>query len=226
MQLRLQTLQDKIQAACVQAGRDPASVRLLPVSKTFDHESVQAAIDLGLQRFGENRVQDIRQRTEHFSNQPLEWVMIGHAQTNKAKDIARYVSELQSLDRWSLAQALHARLGLEQRVLPVYIQIKTAREDTKFGLAPSELMAFLTQLQDLETLQPVGLMTMATQTTDQTEVRRCFAQLRQLRDEALAAGFTQIQRLSMGMSGDFALAIAEGATDIRVGSALFGTRTE
>lgn len=224
MQKRLQSIQERIDQACVAAGRSPSTVRLLPVSKTFSHQHVQQAVALGLTHFGENRVQDIRERAEYFADQPLQWVMIGHAQTNKAKDIARYASELQSLDRWSLADALHQRLVLEQRLLPVYVQIKTAREDTKFGLDPTKMISFLTQLQDLGTLQPVGLMTMATQTDDQNEVRRCFAQLRQLRDHAVAAGFTGIQRLSMGMSGDFELAIAEGATDIRVGSALFGSR--
>lgn len=238
MQLRLQTIQNKLRAACIQAGRDPETVRLLPVSKTFPHSDVQKAIDLGLTRFGENRAQDLRARAEYFKNRTVEtspvesgprpnslqWVMIGHVQTNKAKEIARYADELQSLDRWSLAEALHRRLQIEQRVLPVYIQIKTAREETKFGLDPEELLGFLTQLEGLDKLKVIGLMTMATQTEDQTEIRRCFAQLRQLRDQAQEAGFTNIQRLSMGMSSDFELAIAEGATDIRVGSALFGER--
>lgn len=240
MHQRLQTLQKRIAKACAENGRNPDSVRLLAVSKTFSHEQVQQAINLGLRRFGENRAQDLRARVEHFNvvesgprpdlpcpdlpRPDLQWVMIGHTQTNKAKEIARYADELQSLDRWSLAEALHRRLQIEQRVLPVFVQIKTAREETKFGLEPEELLAFLTQLQDLDTLQPVGLMTMATQTDDQAEIRRCFAQLRRLREQAQAAGFTSIQRLSMGMSGDFELAIAEGATDIRVGSALFGER--
>lgn len=237
MHQRLQNLRARIAKACEENGRHPDSVRLLPVSKTFSHERVQQAVQLGLTRFGENRAQDLRTRVEHFNNlsvamppvksgprPDLEWVMIGHTQTNKAKEIARYADELQSLDRWSLAEALHRRLQIEQRVLPVFVQIKTAREETKFGLEPEELLAFLTQLQDLDTLQPVGLMTMATQTDDQAEIRRCFAQLRRLREQAQAAGFTSIQRLSMGMSGDFELAIAEGATDIRVGSALFGER--
>lgn len=242
MHQRLQTLQKRIAKACAENGRNPDSVRLLPVSKTFSHEQVQQAIDLGLRRFGENRAQDLRARVEHFNlpaaetppvesgpcsdlqRPDLQWVMIGHVQTNKAKEIARYADELQSLDRWSLAEALHRRLQIEQRVLPVYIQIKTAAEDTKFGLAPEDLLGFLTQLEELDKLKVIGLMTMATQTDDQTEIRRCFAHLRQLRDQAQEAGFTNIQRLSMGMSGDFELAIAEGATDIRVGSALFGER--
>lgn len=224
MQQRLQLIQQRIVQACAKANRAPDTVRLLPISKTFSHDRVQQAIDLGFRRFGENRTQDIRERVEHFGLQPLQWVMIGHVQTNKAKDIARYAAELQSLDRLALAKALQARLELEKRVLPVYIQIKTAAEDSKFGLAPTELLGFLQQLTSYDALAPVGLMTMATQTTDKTEISRCFAQLRQLRDLALEAGFDNIQRLSMGMSGDFELAIAEGATDIRIGSDLFGDR--
>ena len=225
MQQQLQQIQQRIQRACEQVGRAVAEVRLLPVSKTFGHERVQQAIDLGLVRFGENRVQDIRNRVEHFQNTELQWVMIGHAQTNKAKDIARYASELQSLDRLALAEALQQRLELEQRTLPVFIQIKTAQEDSKSGLDPMELTPFLQQLRSFDRLQPLGLMTMATQTDDLQEVRRCFAALRHLRDHVLDQGYDQIQRLSMGMSGDFELAIAEGATDIRVGSALFGFRS-
>lgn len=224
MKQRLQQLLQRIAIACEQAQREPQSVRLLPVSKTFSHELVQQAITLGLTRFGENRIQDIRSRYEHFAEQPVQWVMIGHAQTNKARDIARYADELQSLDRLALAEALQRRLDGEQRCLPVYIQIKTAQEDSKFGLDPSQLMSFLAQLKHFDRLQPQGLMTMATQTDDTKEIRRCFAQLRLLRDQAQEAGYENITRLSMGMSGDFELAIAEGATDIRVGSALFGHR--
>lgn len=224
MQNRLQQIQQRINQACAQAQRAPSQVQLLPVSKTFSHGQVQQAIDLGLTRFGENRAQDLRERFEHFANPNLQWVMIGHVQTNKAKDIARYAAELQTLDRLSLAQALQTRLSLEQRTLPVFIQVKTAKEQSKFGLNPDHLLEFLRQLQAFDTLKPVGLMTMATQTEDTTEIRRCFAQLRQLRDQAIEAGFETIQRLSMGMSGDFELAISEGATDIRVGSALFGER--
>lgn len=224
MQQRLQLIQQRIAQACAAANREPDTVRLLPVSKTFSHHRVQQAVDLGFHRFGENRAQDLQERFEHFKSQPLQWVMIGHVQTNKAKEIARYASELQSLDRLSLAKSLQTRLVLEQRQLPVYIQIKTATEDSKFGLDPNELLGFLQQLTHFEALLPVGLMTMATKTDNKSEIRRCFSHLRQLRDQALGAGFKNIQRLSMGMSGDFELAIAEGATDIRVGSALFGER--
>lgn len=124
----------------------------------------------------------------------------------------------------ALAQSLDHRLQIEQRKLPVLIQVKTAQEQSKSGAEPTALLSLLKEIQQYDTLQPYGLMTMATQTDDEVEIRRCFALLRQLRDQAQQAGFTEIQALSMGMSNDFELAIAEGATEVRVGSALFGVR--
>jgi len=224
MQQRLQFIQDRIKQCCEQAGRDPDEVQLLPVSKTFPDELIHQAHALGLQRFGENRAQDLRARYEAFADTPVQWVMIGHTQTNKARDIARYAAELQSLDRLSLATALERRLEREERSLDVLVQIKTAREGSKFGLDPEALPEFLEQLKAFETLRVRGLMTMATQTGDEQEIRRCFALARHWRDRMQEAGHEQLQRLSMGMSGDFELAIAEGATEIRLGSALFGAR--
>lgn len=224
MQHRLEQIQQRIKHCCEQVGRQPDEVQLLPVSKTFPHELVRQAHGLGLQRFGENRAQDVRARYEAFADAQIQWVMIGHTQTNKARDIARYAAELQSLDRLSLAEALDRRLQREERSLDVLVQIKTAHEDSKFGLDPDELPHFLKQLQAFETLNVQGLMTMATQTEDEQEIRRCFALARSWRDRMQQAGHEGLQRLSMGMSGDFELAIAEGATEIRVGSALFGSR--
>lgn len=224
MQNRLQDIQQRIRLAALQSDREPDSVQLLAVSKTVDPLVVKEALSLGLHRFGENRIQDLQQRVASFSEDHARWVMIGYSQTNKAKDIARYASELHSLDRLSLAQRLDHRLQIEQRRLPVLIQVKTAHEQTKSGVEPAALLELIRQIRNYDTLQPYGLMTMATQTEDENEIRRCFALLRQLRDQALQAGFTEIQALSMGMSNDFELAIAEGATEVRVGSALFGAR--
>lgn len=221
MQERLHAIQARIQQAAALAQRAPDAVRLLAVSKTAPDSAIQTAMQLGLVRFGENRIPALQERAQTFKDTSAQWIMIGHAQTNKAKDIARYASELHSLDRLSLAQRLDARLQLEQRPLPVLIQVKTAQELSKSGLDPDDLLPFLKQLRAYDTLKPYGLMTMATQTEDSAEIRRCFAMLRQLRDQAQDAGFEEISDLSMGMSNDFELAIAEGATEVRVGSALF-----
>ncbi|MBD8872004.1 YggS family pyridoxal phosphate-dependent enzyme [Rhodanobacter sp. DHB23] len=214
----------RVDEACRAAGRDPSEVSILPVSKTFDADVVRAAVALGLHRFGENKVQEIRDKSGPLADCGIAWVVIGHLQTNKAKDVARLASEVQSLDRLELAEALHRRLQLEGRRLDVLVQVKTAREESKHGLPPAGLPAFLDHLAaHCDTLRVRGLMTLASHSDDPAEVRACFRQLRELRDAAVARGH-DLPRLSMGMSGDFPLAIAEGATEVRIGSAIFGRR--
>lgn len=213
----------RVDDACVAAGRDLAAVDILPVSKTFGSDLIRTAVSLGLKRFGENRVQEIREKSELLADCGIDWVVIGHLQTNKAKDVARLASEVQSLDRLELAEALDRRLQHEGRSLDVLVQVKTSSEPSKHGLAPEELPGFLEQLRDYPSLRVRGLMTMAVQSSDPAPVRACFSLLRRLRDEAVAQGH-ELDRLSMGMSGDFALAIAEGATEVRIGTAIFGQR--
>jgi PLP dependent protein len=216
-------VRQRVDEACRAAGRDRASVTILPVSKTFGPDAVRAAMALGLHRFGENKVQEIRDKAAALTGEAVEWVVIGHLQTNKAKDVARLASEVQSLDRLDLAEALDHRLQLEGRQLDVLVQVKTAREEAKSGLPGEALPDFLARLRAYPTLRVRGLMTLATLSPDAEEVRACFRQLRELRDRCLAEGH-ELPRLSMGMSSDFPLAIAEGATEIRIGTAIFGGR--
>lgn len=227
MALRIARIQARIAEACARVGRDPAEVALLPVSKTFDATAIREALALGFTRFGENRTQEIAQKAPLLENCNVHWVVIGQLQTNKAKEVARYASELQSLDRLELAEALERRLQLEGRAIDVLVQVKTSPEDTKAGLEPAELVSFLRQMSQYPSLHVKGLMTMAVLSSDPIAVRKCFSQLRQLRDQAQQEDITSIalERLSMGMSGDFELAIEEGSTEIRVGSAIFGSRT-
>ena len=215
----------QVDEACRAAGRDPAEVAILPVSKTFGPDAVRAAMALGLHRFGENKVQEIRDKAGVLADETIEWVVIGHLQTNKAKDVARLASEVQSLDRLDLAEALDHRLRLEGRRLDVLVQVKTAREESKSGLPGEALPAFLERLRAFPTLRVRGLMTLATLSEDADEVRACFRQLRELRDRCAAEGH-DLPRLSMGMSSDFPLAIAEGATEVRIGTAIFGSRSK
>ena len=216
-------VRQRVDAACREAGRDPAEVAILPVSKTFGADLVRAAVALGLRRFGENRVQEIRDKSGPLADCGIAWVVIGHLQTNKAKDVARLASELQSLDRLELAEALHPRLRREGRSLDVLVQVKTSPEESKHGLPPAGLPALLDGLRQYDSLRVRGLMTVATHSDDPAEVRACFRRLRELRDAMQARGH-ELPRLSMGMSGDFPLAIAEGATEVRIGSAIFGQR--
>lgn len=220
---QLASVRQRVDAACVAAGRAPESVTILPVSKTFGAGLIRAGVSLGLHRFGENKTQEVREKAPLLADCGIEWVIIGHLQTNKAKDVARLVSEVQSLDRLELAEALHKRLQIEGRTIDVLVQVKTSPEPSKFGLAADELPALLDALRNFDTLRVRGLMTLATNSQNETEVRRCFSMLRDLRERSASSGH-DLPRLSMGMSGDFPLAIAEGSTEVRVGSAIFGQR--
>ncbi|AOB33040.1 hypothetical protein AKI39_23245 [Bordetella sp. H567] len=224
---RLAELQSRIAAACDRASRDPGEVALLPVSKTFGADRIRAAAGLGLRRFGESKMQEIRDKAAALADCPIDWVVIGHLQTNKAKDAARLAAEVQSLDRLDLAQALDRRLQQEGRTLDVLVQVKTSDEPSKYGLDPAGLPAFVRTLaRDYAGLRVRGLMTLAVNSADPEAVRACFRALRgwrdRLRDEAIEG--VDMTRLSMGMSGDFELAIEEGSTEVRIGSALFGAR--
>ena len=216
-------VRQRVDAACREAGRDPAEVDVLPVSKTFGADAIRAATALGLHRFGENKVQEIREKAAPLADCGIAWVVIGHLQTNKAKDVARLASEVQSLDRWELAEALDRRLQAEGRAIDVLVQVKTSPEESKQGLDPTQLPGFLARLRGLDTLRVRGLMTMAVLADEPAPVRACFRLLRELRDRMAGEGH-ELPRLSMGMSGDFPLAVAEGATELRIGTAIFGRR--
>ncbi|MEZ2419538.1 YggS family pyridoxal phosphate-dependent enzyme [Luteibacter sp. RCC_6_2] len=221
---RLAAVRGSIAAACHEAGRDPAEVTLLPVSKTFGEDVVREAVGLGLRRFGENKVQEIQAKAAGLADERLDWVVIGHLQTNKAKAVAKLAAEVQSLDRLDLAVALDKALQARGRAIDVLVQVKTSREESKFGLAPEDLPGFLDELKAFSSLRLRGLMTLAEASPDDAVVRGCFRTLYRLRDRARDAGHP-VDRLSMGMSGDFALAIAEGSTEVRIGSAIFGARS-
>lgn len=223
LRARWERLRERVDDACRAAGRDPGEVTVLPVSKTFGPDLIREAVGLGLHRFGENKVQEIRDKSEALAECAIDWVMIGHLQTNKAGVVARLATELQSLDRPKLAAALDRHLRTENRVLDVLVQVKTSHEPSKYGLDPAQLLGFLDELAGYPTLRVRGLMTLAINTSDPDTVRGCFRRLRQLRDDAAARGH-DLPRLSMGMSGDFPLAIAECATEVRIGTAIFGAR--
>ncbi len=220
---RWRVIRCRVDEACRRAGRAPSSVSILPVSKYSTSGTIREAASLGFRRFAENRVQDIRDKSVALADLDISWVMIGHVQLNKVKEVARRVSEVQSLDCLALAAALDQRLRREDRCMDVLIQVKTSPEHNKHGLPSSGLGAFLEEMRRYDSLRVRGLMTLAVRSDDSDQVRACFRQLRQLRDAAQARGHA-VTRLSMGMSGDFPLAIMEGATEIRIGQTLFSAR--
>ena len=225
---RWKALKHSVEQACAACGRDPAGVSVLPVSKTFSVEAIQQVQALGFTRCGENRMQEIREKADLMGADAPQWVVIGPVQTNKARDVVRHAAELHTLDRIELAEALDRRLQTAGRTLDVLIQVKTAAEESKHGLAIDALIPFIKDIATrFKTLRVQGLMTVATQSEDERVVRACFKSLRDARDAARDEGIEgmALDRLSMGMSGDFAWAIAEGSTEIRIGSALFGGRT-
>ncbi len=227
LRTNLDAIRSRIAAACRAAGRDPSEVRLLPVSKTVDEARLRAAYALGLRELGENKVQEAQAKSEAMADlTDLRWVLIGHLQTNKAKYAARFASEFQALDNLRAAETLDRHLQKGGRALDVLVQVNTSGEDTKFGLPPGEVEAFVKQLPAFSSLRVRGLMTLALFSHDEARVRPCFVTLRTLRDRLRQSAPDGIvmDELSMGMSGDFELAIAEGATTVRVGTAIFGHR--
>jgi pyridoxal phosphate enzyme (YggS family) len=229
----MERLEEQIAAACRQAGRQRGEVELMAVSKTYSAETIAEAAALGLTLFGENRVQEFAAKAAELdglrrdSARPISVHLIGHLQSNKAARAVELFDGVDSVDSLRLAERLNEAAGRLRKKLPVLIEVKLSPEETKAGLEPesTEAAALLERLPDLEHLETRGLMTIALWGGSEDETRACFRNLREWRDR-WAAAYTKLSLdvLSMGMSGDFALAIAEGATRIRVGTALFGKR--
>ena len=214
----------RIAAACAACGREPDEVRLLPVSKTVPAERLHFAYDAGIRLLGENKVQEAYDKWQALADlDGLNWAVIGHLQSNKVKYVARFAAEFQALDSLDIAESLDRRLQQEGRSLDVFVQVNTSDEPQKYGIAPDAAAAFIRDLPQYSSLRLRGLMTLALFSDDKDAVRRCFIRLRELRD-SLQQQNPAVAELSMGMSGDFELAIAEGATTVRVGQAIFGAR--
>lgn len=227
IQHNLAMVRARINSACHRAGRDPATVRILPVSKTKPEARLRLAHAAGCQMLGENKVQEAYCKWEAMQDLPdLQWSVIGHLQTNKAKLVARFASEFQALDSLRVAEALERRLQAEGRVLDVFVQVNTSGEASKYGLTPEEVPTFIRVLPAFSALRVRGLMTLAMFSSEAARVRQCFMLLRSLRDRLRQSAPAEVtlDELSMGMSGDFEIAVEEGATVVRVGQAIFGAR--
>jgi PLP dependent protein len=222
---RYRNLMDRISSAARDAGREPAEIALVAVSKTVKPAGVREAYAAGVRRCGENRAQELLRKREALADLPIEWHFIGHLQTNKARGVMEAARLIHTVDRRELAgkMSLLAPAGRPQRVL---VQVNTSGEATKSGIAPEGVSALLDAIAQLPGLRVEGLMTIGPLTDDPARIRAAFRLLRALRDRERAAGRPgmPLHELSMGMSGDFEMAIEEGATLVRVGSALFGAR--
>ncbi|MGI9625911.1 MAG: YggS family pyridoxal phosphate-dependent enzyme [Longimicrobiales bacterium] len=221
---RLPRVEEGIMVAARKSGRDRGTVRLVAVTKGHEPEAVEAVLDAGIRDIGENRVDALEQRVQKFPDPSICWHMIGHLQSRKAAQAAALADMIHSVDSVKLAGRLNrASEGLGAR-LQVLIQVNTSGEATKGGLGLSSAIDGIEKIAELEWLDAVGLMTMAPFTDDQTAIRSTFRSLRRLQEEAARiSGFTA-RELSMGMSNDYLIAIEEGSTMVRLGTALLGER--
>jgi pyridoxal phosphate enzyme (YggS family) len=223
----LAAVEARIKSACTRVGRDPSEVRLLPVSKSQGMELIAEAYEAGVRLLGENRVQEAAEKARHFADYPdLKWAIIGHLQTNKARQVAAIASEFHALSSVRVAAALDQALDDQGRSLDVFLQVNSSGEPQKFGLPPDEVEAFAIALKAFTTLRVRGLMTLAVLSDDEREIRACFERMRDLQRRLQSRGDCAgtYDELSMGMSGDLELAIEYGATTLRVGQAIFGPR--
>jgi len=222
----LAAVHSRIGKACDAAGRGRDEVRLLLATKTVPPDRIRIAIEAGATLVAENRVQEVRPKFEALEDLEYERHFIGHLQSNKINALVPYVSCIQSVDRWSLARKLQSRLDREGEQRDILLQVNTSREESKFGLSPDALEDFSKRVAELDALRIRGLMTIGLFAADPEDARPSLRLLRDLRDRVreLNLDGVSMDELSMGMSGDMEVAIEEGATIVRVGTAVFGTR--
>ena len=222
---RIQAIKNRIQAAAQVCGRDPATVRLVAVSKTIPAPGVRRAIEAGVTVFGENYVQEARTKFNELAVYPVSWHFIGHLQSNKAKYAVRLFDLIHSVDSLKLARELNKQAGKINKVQNILIQVNISAEATKSGVAIEQTLDLLNEIRLLENLSVKGLMTMPPFFNEPERVRPYFSTVRKLRDHLLQhLPHASLNELSMGMTGDFEVAIEEGATLVRIGTAIFGER--
>ncbi|MBH5319462.1 YggS family pyridoxal phosphate-dependent enzyme [Paenibacillus sp. GSMTC-2017] len=223
----LEAIRQEMLLACQISGRNIDDVTLLLATKTVPLEKLQVAIQEGATLFGENKAQELCGKLPLMEQyKQVEWHFIGHLQTNKVKDVIHHVTLIHSVDRLKLGQALHNQLLKENKTMDILVQVNTSYEESKFGVPPEEALELVRQLSQFETLTIKGLMTIGKLHATNDETRGCFRLLRQVQAQIIEMKLPRVEMgiLSMGMSGDFKVAIEEGATLIRVGTNVFGPR--
>ncbi len=218
-------VQQRINLACARVEREPAAVTLVAVSKGHPPETVRAAADLGQTVFGESRVQEARAKIEQSPGR-LRWHLIGHLQSNKCRDAVALFDMIQSVDSVAVAQEINKWAERGGKIMPILLEVNVAGEATKFGFTSEHLLSGLSEINGLPRIEIQGLMTIAPWTPEPEKVRPIFRHLRELKEQCEKSLGAPLQHLSMGMTGDFEVAIEEGATLVRVGTALFGPRSK
>ena len=221
----LDSIQQRIRAACERTGREASSVTLLGVTKGQPPDAVNEAVRMGLTFFGENKIQEAKAKIPLCSGKP-RWHFIGHLQTNKCRDAVELFEMIQSVDSLHVAQEISKRAEQASKTMPILLEVNLAGEASKFGYRPEKLEAELNQINALPRVEIHGLMTVPPWSPNAEAVRPMFRQLRELKERAEQVLGAPLPQLSMGMSGDFEVAIEEGATIVRVGTALFGARAK
>jgi len=221
----IRDIRSRIEAACGRSGRSPDSVQLIAVTKTIDTEQINLAVEAGMTVLGENRVQEVLHKYEAVSPD-VQWHLIGHLQTNKVRQIIDRVTLIHSLDSIHLAHELQKRASQRGKPVQVLIEVNVGQEASKFGLSTADVPEFLRSLKEMDFIQVQGLMTVAPFLEDPEDVRIVFRRLKILFDDmkALDLPNVRMEHLSMGMTHDFEVAIEEGATMVRVGTGIFGSR--
>lgn len=221
----LSLIEEKITLACERAGRSREEVKLIAVSKTKPVEDIQEAIAYGIRSFGENKVQELKEKMEIIGEE-LDWHLIGHLQTNKVKYIVGKVSLIHSLENMRLAEALDKEAKKRKAIVDVLVEVNVAKEDSKFGIKPEDAEGFIRQVSEFENIRIKGLMTVAPYTDIPEENRKYFKELKKIMVDLNRKNIHNVSMsvLSMGMTGDYEVAIEEGATLVRVGTGIFGNR--
>src|SRR5512141_404232 len=222
----VENIRARIGAACARAGRDPSGVRLVAVTKTFPPDAIREAFRAGIADIGENYVQELLEKRDVLGTEDVRWHFIGHLQSNKVKLIAGWVTMVHALDSLTLAAELDRRAAQSGRTIDCLIEVNTTGESSKFGVPPEKAVDLVRSLAGLRNVRLAGLMTIGPFLPDPEGSRPMFRALRELRDTIARLGQPNagMEHLSMGMTGDFEVAIEEGATMIRIGTALFGRR--
>lgn len=221
----VENIRRRITLACKSAGRKPEDVSLIAVTKTWNSSMVEAVIQAGVPDIGENYVQEMLEKHKTLGSSNILWHYIGHLQTNKVKYIAPWIYMIHAVDSFALGKEISKRALQAGRTIPVLVEVNTTGEESKYGVAPGAALPLIRELADLQNISVAGFMTIGPFLPDPEQSRPAFRMLRELRQNVQANGF-KMPHLSMGMTNDFEVAIQEGATMVRVGTAIFGKRVK